>query len=471
MAQTTLSAFTRSTIDALSDSFKEPQWLREFRLESLSHFENLPVEISPLYKKYAYLSSFDPSQFNATPSSENLDLRNFFSGYLTGKETNIALQGNSTTIHVDLDVGLTSQGVEVMSIHDAISSKESLLKGIFSKKLVDSGSDKYAAFNNALFNSGLFIFVPRGVEVSSPLRKMTLVRNPQTSIIDQSIIYAEEHSKANLLEELYTAESSGPYLHSSVLEVHTGPGAHVDVSSIQLLDERAVYLSNRNASIVADARSTLTGIYLGSSVIRSRINFLLNGRGSVAEGFEVFFCDGAQRFDFETNLVHNSPDTSAATQARGVLKNQSQSIFKGMIRIADTAKNSNSYLAHHAMLMDKEARSLGIPGLTIDTNEVKATHSASVAQIDEEQIFYLMTRGLGLDEAKKIIILGFYEPVLARIPVEIAREGAKFMIEGKWQGEKRRLVDRETLIALTGEIPKVVQETQDIFERHYKYRK
>jgi Fe-S cluster assembly protein SufB/Fe-S cluster assembly protein SufD len=466
-----LGAFTTDTVNSLSDSLKEPQWLREFRIESLKHFESLPLEISPLYKKYSYLSNFDPSPFPARPPAEDLDLRGFFSGYLTGKETNIALQGNSTTIHVDIESDLAAKGVQVMSIHEAISTKERFMKDIFSKRLVGSDSDKYAAFNNALFNSGTFVFVPRGVELKAPLRKMILVRNPQTSIIDHSIIYAEEHSKVNLLEELYTAESSKPYLNSSVLEVHTEPGAHVDVSSIQLLDERAVYLSNRNASIVADARTTMTGIYLGSSITRSRLNFLLNGRGSLAEGYEVFFCDGAQRFDFETNLVHNSPDSSAATQARGVLKNQSQSIFKGMIKIVHAAKNSNSYLAHHAMLMDKESRSHAIPGLAIDTNEVKATHSASVAQIDDDQIFYLQSRGLSQDEAKKMIILGFFEPVLARIPVEIAREGAKFMLEGKWYGEKRRLVDRETLIALTGEVPKEVQESADIFERHYKYRK
>jgi Fe-S cluster assembly protein SufB/Fe-S cluster assembly protein SufD len=466
-----LGSHSSETINALSDSFGEPQWLREFRLESLSYFENLPLEISPLYKKYAYLSNFDPSQFGARPPTESPDLRSFFSGYLTGKETNIALQGNSSTIHVDLDAGLASKGVEMMSIREAIATREPLMKEIFARKLVGSDSDKYAAFTNAFFNSGTYVFIPRGVEVGAPLRKLILVRNPQTSIIDRSIIYAEEHSKVNLLEELYSAESSGQYLLSSVLEVHSGPSAHVDVSSIELLDERALYLSNRNASIVADAKATMTGIYLGASVVRSRLNFLLNGRGSLAEGFEVFFSDGRQRFDFETNLVHNSPDSSAATQARGVLKNQSQSIFKGMIKIAEHSKNSNSYLAHHAMLMDKDARSHGIPGLSIDTNEVKATHSASVAQIDEEQIFYLMSRGLDQDEAKKMIILGFFEPVLSRIPVEIAREGAKFMLEGKWYGEKRRLVDHETLLALTGEIPKEVRESADIFERHYKYRK
>ncbi len=123
------------------------------------------------------------------------------------------------------------------------------------------------------------------------------------------------------------------------------------------------------------------------------------------------------------------------------------------------------------MLLDKRTRSDAIPGLDIDTNEVKATHSASVAQIDEEQIFYLMARGLPQDEAKKIIVIGFFEPVLSRIPIEYAREGAKFTIEGKWAGERRRLVDKETLMALTGEVPDEERHTGgDIFERHYKYR-
>jgi Fe-S cluster assembly protein SufB/Fe-S cluster assembly protein SufD len=209
---------------------------------------------------------------------------------------------------------------------------------------------------------------------------------------------------------------------------------------------------------------------LGSSITRSRLNFDLNGRGSNVDGFEVFFCNGKQRFDLESNLKHNSPDTTAALHARGVLKEESQSIFKGMIKINHVAKNSNSYLAHHAMLLDKRARSDGIPGLDIDTNEVKATHSASVAQVDEEQVFYLQARGLPEDEAKKMIIIGFFEPVISRVPVEMAREGAKFIIEGKWKGERRRLMDRETLMAITGEAPVDVKQSSDVFERHYKYR-
>ena len=141
-----------------------------------------------------------------------------------------------------------------------------------------------------------------------------------------------------------------------------------------------------------------------------------------------------------------------------------------MIKIVKEAKNSRSYLAHHAMILERSAKSDAIPGLEIDNNEVKATHSASVAQIDEEQLFYLMARGLSPDEARKMVVLGFFEPVLSRVPIEQTREGARFMIEGKWHGRKSRLVDRETLLAETGETTPEATQSEDIFERHYKYR-
>jgi len=470
MAQQSVGAFTEEKVDAIASAFGEPEWLRRFRSESLKEFLKLPLEISPLYTKYTGISLFDPAQFSVDPPNEKVDLRSHYEGYLTGKETNIILQGNSTTIHVDLDESLAKSGLEVLSIHEAISKKESLLQSLFQDKLVKSTGEKYAAFNNAFFNGGTFIHVPRGVEISSPLRKVLLVKNPGTSIIDQTIIYAEETSRLNFLEELYTSTSEKPYLTSAVLEVRSGASSHVDASSLQLLDEKATYLSNKEVGAASGSHVNITSILLGSQISRSRLNFDLNGRGASVEGFEVFFCNGKQRFDLESNLVHNAPDTTAALHARGVLKDESQSIFKGMIKITHTAKNASSYLAHHAMLLDKGARSDGIPGLDIDTNEVKATHSASVAQVDDEQVFYPMARGLSRDEAKKMIVIGFFEPVLSRIPVEMACEGAKFIIEGKWQGERRRLIDRETLMAITGEAPVEVKQSSDVFERHYKYR-
>ena len=280
-------------------------------------FLKLPLELSPLYTKYTGVSQFDPAQFPVAPPNEVLDLRSHFEGHLTGKETNIILQGNSNTIHVDLDESLAKSGLEVMTIHEAISRKEGLMRGLFEDKLAKSSGEKFAAFNNAFFNTGTFIHVPQGVEISSPLRKMLIVKNPGTSVIDQSMIYAEDTSRMNFLEELYTGAAEKDYLVSSLLEVRAGKSSHVDVSSLQLLDEKGTYLTNKKVDAASDSHVNITSIFLGSTISRSRMDMVMSGRGSIVEGFEVFFCNRKQRFDLESNLIHNAPDTTAALHARG----------------------------------------------------------------------------------------------------------------------------------------------------------
>ena len=374
-------------------------------------------------------------------------------------------------VHLDLDPDFVATGVEVLTISEAATKHGPLLRQLLAKRLADPSKEKYAAFNAAFFNTGTFIRVPKGAAPSSSLRRMVVTRDPSTSIVEMTMIYAEEESKLSYLEEFYTGGSDGRYLVSSSLDVFVEAGGQVEGSTLQLLDDNAVYLSNGGVSVASNAKASHASILLGGKIARSRFDLGLDGRGSSFEGYQVFFCDGEQRYDLDVDLVHNSPDSSGSFTARGVLKGSSQSIFKGMVKIKKGAKSSHSYLAHHAMLLDKRARSDAIPGLDIDTNEVKATHSASVAQIDDEQIFYLEARGLPEAEAKKLIVVGFFEPVLSRVPIEFAREGAKFIVEGKWTGERRRLVDKETLLALTGEVPDEQKHAAgDIFERHYKYR-
>ena len=470
MSQTAMSSFNEDLARSMSASLNEPGWLTAFRLDAYRHFVELPPERNPLYTKYVSTFDFSINQFRVDAERNKADLRSFFGDFLSGKERNIILQGNETQIHAELDEGISSQGVSLMSFHDALKAEEGMMKKLFEQRLLKSDTDKMAAFVNAFFNGGTFVRVPKGVTLDAPLRRMLLLDSPRTSLIEQNFVIAEEQSKLIFLEELYSKGPKSPSLVASNVEILARPGSHVDFSSIQLLDEMAVHVSTRGVDLSNDSRATVSSLSLGAANSRSRMNFLLNGRGSLAEGFEIFFTDAKQRYDFETNLIHNSPDSTGSTQARGVLKGESQSIFKGMIKIVNAAKNSRSYLAHHAMLLERTAKSDGVPSLEIDNNEVRATHSASVAQIDEEQLFYLMARGLSPDEAKKMVVLGFFEPVLSRVPIEQTREGARFMIEGKWQGEKRRLIDREALLAATGELTPEVKETEDIFERHYKYR-
>ena len=470
MSQAAVSSFDEDLVKAISASLGEPSWLTKSRLDAFRQFTSLPAEKNPLYTKYVSTFQFPLEGFAVVPGGTAIDFRSFFGEYLTGKETDILLQGNETQVHAELSRDTASKGVSFMSFHEALAAEEAKVRALIEGRLVKSESDKFAAFVNAFFNGGTFVRVPEGVALDRPLRRMLLLDSPKTSIVEQNFIIAEREAKLVFLEELYSKGPSVPAFVAATTEILARPNSHIDFSSIQLLDGQTAHVSNRAVEVTSDSRATVSALSLGASISRSRSNFLLNGRGSFAEGFEIFFTDAKQRYDYETNLIHNSPDSTGSVQARGVLKGQSQSIFKGMIKIVNAAKNSKSYLAHHAMILERTAKSDGVPSLEIDNNEVRATHSASVAQIDEEQLFYLMARGLAYDEARKMVVLGFFEPVLSRVPIEQTREGARFMIEGKWEGEKRRLIDREALLAATGELTPEVKESEDIFERHYKYR-
>jgi Fe-S cluster assembly scaffold protein SufB len=196
----------------------------------------------------------------------------------------------------------------------------------------------------------------------------------------------------------------------------------------------------------------------------------MTGRGASSENVEVVFGAGTQRFDAVSNITHIGENTSGHAISKGVVKDKARSLFKGMIRIEKSAKNSRAYLAEHGMILGKDAMADAIPGLEIETNEVKATHSASVSQINDEQIFYLMARGLSEDEAKKLIIVGFFEPLIERIPVPEVAKRIRRIVDLKWSGIYDFSASLTTPAYDDEYYEEETRQTKDIFEGHYKYR-
>jgi len=207
----------------------------------------------------------------------------------------------------------------------------------------------------------------------------------------------------------------------------------------------------------------------GSLLSRYKTDSIMKGPGASSEDVEIVFGIGNQSFDVTSNLVHRSPHSRGRVLVKSVLKDTSKSLFKGMIRIDKDGKGTESYLAGHAILLDRGAKSDAIPGLEIETNEVKATHSASVAQMDENQIYYLTTRGLSREGAKREIVAGFLEPLSRKMGPTI-RAWINYLIENKWQGRQLMLRTDEAMEQILEVEKSRYRETQDLFEKHYKYR-
>ena len=461
-----LSELNAGHIDEISDANNDPSWLRQYRKNSFAVYEQLPPEVSPLYNKYTDANKMDNSQVTFSLSSDTT-LPDFVNDRLSEISGNPSIVQIGTNISkVTLPADLQSKGVVICSIHDAIRNHEEKLRGAFEK--IDPKKDKYVALNNAFFNSGIFIYVPKNVSIEKPIHIISSLALDHTSTISRNVVVAEENSSASVVQEIYAPNSDKQQAYLEVLDVATGPNSNLELVTLQAMDQNAVNFSSRSARISRDsAMNWYLGLF-GSYLSRYKVDNYLDGTGATAHDTEVVFGNKNQSFDLASNLIHNSPSTIGRVLEKSVLKDTSKSLFKGMIRIEKGATHSESYLAGHSILLDKGAKSDSIPGLEILTNDVKATHSASVAQLDEEQLFYLATRCLSKSEAQKIIVEGFLEPLSRKMSYQI-RAWISYLIESKWLGRDLKIKTDEQLKAIL-EVEETRYREADIFESHYKYR-
>lgn len=466
MSSFVLSKLGSNHIEEISEANNDPAWLREYRKNAFAIFQQLPQEVSPLYNKYSDANKMDPEQITFSLSSDST-IPDFVKDRLAEIGDNPSIVQIGTNIHkIHIPSELQEKGLVMCSIQDAITNHSDKIKKSFEQ--TDSKRDKYIALNNAFFNSGIFIYVPRNLIVEKTIHLVSSLSLDQTSTISRNIIVAEDSSKASIVQEIYASQAPKQQAYLELLDVSISPNSQFDLITLQAMDETAVNFSSRAARIERDGRMNWYLGLFGSHLSRYKVDNFLNGQGATAQDTEVVFGNKNQSYDLASNLIHNAPSTVGRVLEKSVLKDTAKSLFKGMIRIEKDAHHAESYLSGHSILLDKGAKSDSIPGLEIFTNDVKATHSASVAQMDEEQIFYLATRCLSKSDAQKIIVEGFLEPLSRKMSYQV-RAWISYLIDSKWAGRNLTIKTDEQLKAML-EVEETRYRETDTFESHYKYR-
>jgi FeS assembly protein SufD len=446
----------------------EPDWLFRMRINALEMYKKLPIELSSLYKKQTLVNETEVDSAILFGDNTAQKLIND----PIEKIPNLILNIDSEIVETKLAKELKDVGIFFADLNTLLNNHYDLAEKYLKQRILKPDEDKYAALNHALFSNLIFVYIPAGIEVITPLRNINYLSG-KTGTITQTIIVVSENSKATFIEETYPLDQSfnEPFIHSNLTEIYVGKGSELTYVSIENQNKHSLSFINRKASI--EEQGTLNWIagHFGGSLTRSRFDANLEGPGASLENIEVSLSTKDQRFDITANLNHKAPSTIAHATIKNVAKDQSRSISKGVIKIERQAKNSNAYLAEHAMIMD-DARANTIPALEIETNEVKATHSAYITQIDEDQLFYIMTRGFDKNNTIKIIALGFFEPAIDRIPIPTLRTALRYMIDRKWSGIEEKLIGKEKIFEelVIEESTEEITKKQDIFEGHYKYR-
>jgi Fe-S cluster assembly scaffold protein SufB len=482
--------------EILSENDSEPKWMLSSRKEILSKFSGLPNEVSPLYSKYSGLTLLEPNKVyfsneNTHSISKDLEMR-----LQEIKSSPSILLIGSSVAHIFVPEALSKKGLIISTIQDAIKNNSELVKKYFLDKSNNYADDRFLALGSSAFQSGFFIYIPRNLMIEEPIRLVYSLKDDRTSSICRNIVIADEGSKGTIVQELYSSFPTFASSYSSsnhkisntknetqendskdkrqecyfeVLECIVKPAAELEFITLQAMNSETVCVANRKAYVEKDGKMSWYSGMFGARLCRFKTDSVMKGSGARAEDVEIVFGTNNQSFDISSNLDHIGFSSRGKVLVKSIVKDAAKSLFKGMIKIRKDAQASESYLAGHAILLNKGAQADAIPGLEIETNEVKATHSASVSQIDEEQIFYLMCKGLDRESAKREIINGFVEP-LSRKMGPFIRAWISYLFENKWTGKPLMLKGDEVMEQILEVEKSRYKETADIFEKHYKYR-
>jgi Fe-S cluster assembly protein SufB/Fe-S cluster assembly protein SufD len=466
MQQLALSSIGNSLIDEISSSRNEPNWLKEYRNSALSIYQELPAEVSPLYNKYSDAKRMNPEQVSLSINTDS-KIPEFLTKRIDEVKNQTSIIQIGSNIHsVNLSDKLQSSGVIISSINDALAQNNEIVEKVI--KSSNSKEDKYTALNNAAFNTGLFVYIPKNLIIEEPIHLLSCLSEDGISTVSRNLIVAEDNTKATIVQELYSPKIQTQQAYLELLNTSVGSNSNLDLTTLQMMEQNSVNFSTRRTDISQDAKINWYLGLFGTMLSRYRIDYHLNGTGSSVSDSEVVFGNNEQSFDLNTVVNHNKESTEGKVVEKSILKDKSKSLFKGMIRINENAAHSNSFLSGRSILLDKGAKSDAIPGLEILTNDVKATHSASVAQIDEEQIFYLGSRCLSRAEAERIIVEGFLEPLSRSMSYQV-RAWISYLIESKWEGNELSINNDEQLKALV-EVEETRYNEHAEIEQHYKYR-
>lgn len=324
---------------------------------------------------------------------------------------------DGATRRYDLDEGLAARGVIFCDLDTAARRHPELVQKYFGS-VVAIDENKFSALNFALWNSGTFVYVPRNVVLDKPLQAVVSQSAGKHAGYHHTIVVAEEGAAVALAEDFLGADGG---MTDSVVELIGGANSQLHYLHLQNLAHTAWNFSTQRMHLGRDSVLRHFIGSWGSRVSKNWINMELLGEGSSGELLGLYFPGGRQHLDHHTNQLHKALHATSDLLFKGALKDRARSVYQGYVKVYPNAQKTNAYQANRNLMLSRQARADSIPGLEIEADDVRCTHGATAGQIPDEYIFYLMARGIDRTNAERMIVQGFFEEVLNRIPVEGVR--------------------------------------------------
>jgi Fe-S cluster assembly protein SufD len=301
-------------------------------------------------------------------------------------------------------------------------------------RIVPTDRTKFTALHGAFRTGGTFLFVPPGVTVEAPLQTVTYLDEDGAAVFPHTLVVVGEGAEVTFIDR-YHGPDLARALSVGIVELAVGPAARVRYASIQEWGDGVVHLGIQRARVERDAEFRSLAIGFGAALARAETEAILEGRGAYSEMLGIFFADGSQHFDHRTEQDHVAPDCTSDLLYKGALRDRSRGVYSGWVHVRPGAQKTDAMQTSRNIILSEEAFARAIPNLEIEANDVRCGHAASVGPVEEEQLFYLESRGIPRAEAEKLIVFGFFNEVLDRITLEQVRAHAEDSIRAELDRE------------------------------------
>ena len=428
---TELKGLSEEVVRKISEIKKEPAWMLEFRLKAFAHFKKRAM---PTWGPDLSAMNFDEITYYRKPDAKNAkdwkdvpeNIKKTFErlgipeaerNFLAGAGAQI----ESESIYHKVRDDLAKLGVIFCDMDTAVAEHPEIVKKYFGT-VVPYNDNKFASLNTAVWSGGSFVYIPKGVHVELPLQAYFRINESRTGQFERTMIIVEEGARASYVEGCSAPSYSENSLHAAVVEVIALPNSSFRYTTLQNWSTNVFNLVTKRAHAHAGAYVEWIDANVGSAITMKYPSVFLIGEGARADILSVAFANSNQIQDTGAKAIHIAPNTSSTILSKSVSKGSGFTNFRGLVQIYKGARNSKSHMKCDALMLDKESRSDTIPTLKIDEKEVQCGHEAVVGKVSEDQLFYLMSRGLTEQQATTMIVSGFLQAFTKSLPLEYAIE-------------------------------------------------
>jgi Fe-S cluster assembly protein SufB len=421
----------REIVEAISEYKDEPGWMRDFRIKAYEHFESRPT---PTWGGNIEQIDFDDIHYFVRASEKvghtwdevPEDIKNTFDKlgipeaerqFLAG----VGAQYESESVYHQVNEQLEAQGVIFTDMDTALREHEDLVREYWAT-VIPANDNKLAALNSAVWSGGSFVYVPAGVKVAMPLQAYFRINTENMGQFERTLIIAEEGSDVHYIEGCTAPVYSTDSLHSAVVEIVAKPSSRVRYTTVQNWSQNVYNLVTKRAIAQEHATMEWVDCNLGSKLTMKYPSIYLLGEEAHGEILSIAFAGKGQHQDAGGKIIHAAPKTTSSIFSKSISKDGGRATYRGLLEVAKGATETKSKVVCDALLLDPDSRSDTYPTIRIDEADANVGHEASVSKIGEEQLFYLQSRGLDEEEASKMIVNGFIEPIAKELPMEYSVE-------------------------------------------------